>query len=288
MLGRSSLLKVRRSQPVYPDYVQEYINRVIAADAAAGNSSGLEYEVTDAIDACLQSLVADGILGVSGGALSQSASLIKAGCFMMGARTLPGALVPFAADMPAPTNFNFVAENYNRRTGLGDPGNVSKYLNSNRNNNTESLTSVSISVYVTTAPSLNSSAFIGVASGGTAPGSDVHIGRLDANNIFSRVRNSARTDTSTAVLTGLVGASRGDSSSYLVRSANVTLSVSQAVNSNLNSFPHFVFSRNINGNVDGVTNARLSFYHIGSALDLAVLDARITALSNAIQAAIAP
>jgi hypothetical protein len=59
---------------------------------------------------------------------------IKASCILAGARTLNGALVPLAGT--APTNFNFVSGDYNRKTGLVGDGS-SKYLNSNRNNNAD-------------------------------------------------------------------------------------------------------------------------------------------------------
>ena len=41
-----------------------------------------------------------------------------------------------------------------------------------------------------------------------------------------------------------------------------------------------------NGSTAAYTNARISFYSIGESLDLALLDARVTTLMNAIAAAI--
>ena len=61
-------------------------------------------------------------------------SAIKASCILAGARTLNGALVPLVGI--APTNFNFVAGDYNRKTGLVGDGST-KYLDSNRNNNAD-------------------------------------------------------------------------------------------------------------------------------------------------------
>jgi hypothetical protein len=118
------------SRLLYPSYVQDYLDRVTAADVTAGNTQGLERGVTDGFNICLQGMVADGSLGVSSNVLAQAASTVKAGCLMAGARTLSGALTPIAADMPAPTNYNFVSGDYDRKTGLVGDG-LSKYLNTN-------------------------------------------------------------------------------------------------------------------------------------------------------------
>jgi hypothetical protein len=265
--------------------VQDYLDRVTAADVAAGNSLGLERGVTDAFNTCLQALVADGILGVSGGVLTQAASLIKASCAMQGARTLSGSLVPLAADMPAPTNFNFVAGNYNRRLGLGDPNNVSKYLDSNRNNTAESLNSAHISVYVSTA---GNGAYIGeIESSAAANGSQIVVVTSTAS-LSTRLRSSSTAITAWTVNpVGFIGLSRSGSGEYTRRFNSANTTVSSASIASSPQKPIFVFARNLTGNTLPTTG-RLSFYGIGSALDNAILDARITALANAIQAAIAP
>jgi hypothetical protein len=48
----------------------------------------------------------------------------------------------------------------------------------------------------------------------------------------------------------------------------------------------FVYGRNIGGTNNNYSNARLAFYSIGEALNLALLDARVTDLINAFAAAI--
>jgi hypothetical protein len=72
---------------------------------------------------------------------------IKASCILAGARTLTGALVPLAGT--APTNFNFVDADYNRKTGLVGNGS-NKYLNSNRAGNADPQNSFHHAVYGTT------------------------------------------------------------------------------------------------------------------------------------------
>lgn len=267
--GRGRLL-------LYPAYVQDYLDRMTAADVTAGDSSGLELAVTDAFNTRLQDMVSDGILGVSSGVLSQAASLIKAGCFMMGARTLSGSLVPIAADMPAPTNFNFVTGDYNRRLGL--PGNVStKYLNINRTASEDPQNNNHLAIRGSSFPS----AFSYYA--GTE---NIHFG-WNASAIFSR-NNSTGTGSGTAVSGGnFIGTTRSSGSAFTTRSAGVS-TTANIVSTTPSTRQLFVFGANLPAGLSGPTGARLSFYSSGRALDLAILDARITALSNAIQAAIAP
>jgi hypothetical protein len=97
-----------------------YILAVEAADEIASPGIGaLEPATRSAINKFVVGCKADGIW-----------TAIKASCILSGARTLAGALVPLAGT--APTNFNFVSGDYNRKTGLGDASNTTKYLNSNR------------------------------------------------------------------------------------------------------------------------------------------------------------
>jgi hypothetical protein len=91
-----------------------YIAAVEVADAEP-----LELGVKRSINAFVKGCKADGIWDA-----------IKASCIMAGARTLAGALVPLKGT--APTNFNFVSGDYNRKTGLVGDGST-KYLDSNRN-----------------------------------------------------------------------------------------------------------------------------------------------------------
>jgi hypothetical protein len=275
MLGRSLLIKASGARLLYPGYVQDYLDRVTAADVGAGNTLGLERGVTDAFSTCLQNMVSDTSLGVSGGVLAQAASLVKASCFMQGARTLPGSLVPLADDMPKPTNFNFVAGDYNRRTGSLSNGST-KFLGSNRAGNADLQNSQHLSTYIT-------------ASGtGFTLASGVAAGRSSVAQNATRSRNSsASTAGGTANVNTFTGLSRSSSAEY-VRRVNGTNTLIVQPSETPPAFDYFVFACNDNGSAVSLGNHRLAFYSIGSALDLAILDARITALANAIQAAIAP
>jgi hypothetical protein len=109
--------KYVRASATDPD-AQAYLQAVEAADGQA-----LEFEVARAIDNFVLGCKADGIWNA-----------IKASCILAGARTRLGALTPLVGT--APTSFNFVDGDYNRKTGLVGDGST-KYLDSNRNNNAD-------------------------------------------------------------------------------------------------------------------------------------------------------
>ncbi len=195
---------------------------------------------------------------------------------MMGARTLSGALVPLAADMPAPTNFNFVAGDYNRRTGLAGNGST-KYLSSNRSNSADPQNNCHLAVYGTYAGT--SGGIAGNGANATSirmmqQNSGIELGfKANDISIYGRPKTGS----------GLLGVSRFESSSYIARVNQANTTVPQ-VSATPAADVILIFRR---GSTYG-NGLRLSFYSVGQSLDLAILDARITALSAAIQAAIAP
>lgn len=270
---------------LYPNYVQNYLDRVTAADVAAGNTLGLELAVTDAISTCLQGMVSDGVLGVSGNVLAQAASVIKASCIMAGARTLSGSLVPLAADMPAPTNINFVSGDYNRKTGLGDPANASKYLNANRAPIDDPQDNAHIATFVTSVASAAARHYIG-ATRTTAPASFSQI--IDNNGQLSFAINTATGINAANIgntLTGFFGVTRSAATVSVGRAGGVNYN-STGASAAPSSLNHFVFCRNLNGSPSGISDRRHSFYSVGQGLNLALLDARMTTLMNALAAAI--
>jgi hypothetical protein len=192
---------------------------------------------------------------------------IKASCIMAGARTLSGALVPLKGT--APTNFNFVDGDYNRKTGLVGNGST-KYLNTNRNNNADSQNNNHNAAYVQSA-GLAARTLMG-AGGGSAGSNALGTGG------GARSRNSD-VDTSISSPTGFFGASRAASSSFTIRASGSNFAKTRAsqtpVSDNL-----FVFADSLSGTPSGFSIGRYSFYSIGESLDLALLDARVTALIN--------
>jgi hypothetical protein len=250
-----------------PD-AQAYITAVEEADGQA-----LEAGVRTAINDFVVGCKADGIWNA-----------IKASAILAGARTLNGALVPLVGT--APTNFNFVSGDYNRKTGLrGDR--TSKYLNSGRNNNADPQNNAHQSVWVSQAPtSGTATGFIGAEA--ADPGSSqITCGSSSPHPIEFRHRNGlSPISRGTFAQTGFIGQTRDNAANFVNRLGGVN-QTSTAASGAPTAIPVLVFARNSNTSVPGLfSDARLSFYSIGESLNLAQLDTRVTNLTNAINAAI--
>ena len=243
-----------------PD-ARDYIRRVAAADGQP-----LEPLVQRAIDAFVRGCKADGTWNA-----------IKASCILAGARTLSGALVPLVGT--APTNFNFVAGDYNRETGLVGDGST-KYLDSNRNNNADPQDSQHMSVYATTAGSPATAMYIG-AGGSTGVAGATHF-NLTSTGITHRNRsNSQNTVSGAQTATGLLSMNRSNASGFNYRHGGSTGTFARVSQIPFNGNIHVYANEAAIFN-----NCRLAFYSIGESLDLALLDARVTTLITAIGAAL--
>jgi hypothetical protein len=245
-----------------------YINSVEVAD-----TQSLEIGVRNAINNFVYGCKQDGIW-----------DSIKASCILAGARTLTGALVPLKG--AAPTNFNFVSGDYNRVTGLVGDGST-KYLNSNRNNNADPQDNQHMAVYASTVQGSGTfAAYIGSRFSGATE--NTFIGRSGSfpDKIISSNKTASAAQTSTANIgasVGFVGMSRSSSANYITRAGATNETLTQVSSAPLaNSIG--VFTRL--PEQSATTNARLAFYSIGESLDLDLLDTRVTALINAIDAAI--
>ena len=275
---------VRRRRLLYPTYVQDYLDRVTAADVAAGNTSGLELGVTDGANTFIQDLVNDGLLGVSGGVISQAASVIKASPIMAGARTRLGAMTPLVGS--APTSFNFGDGDYNRKTGLVGDG-LTRYLDSNRNNNADPQNNFHLSVYASSASQAAFNNLIGTR----LPEDNESARALHISvqpNVVGYANFSGTISIASTFSSGFVGVRRATSTSATLRVAAVNIdSTSTSTSVASNSLNISVFARRTAvSTLAGYSNARLPFYSIGESLDLAILDARVTALINAYATAI--
>jgi hypothetical protein len=231
---------------------------VAAVEAADGQS--LETATRVAIHSFVKGCKADGIWPA-----------IKASCILAGARTLTGALVPLVGT--APTNFNFVSGDYNRKTGLVGNGST-KYLNSNRDNNADPQNNNHNALYLTALPTIG----VGLMGAGTGGG-------VGDNNILvgsTRSRNGAAINYSSSLVSGFAGHSRSNSAGYVNRANGVSLSITQASEIPFNTNV-LIFAR---GPSLTYSNPRLTFYSIGESLNLALLDTRVTDLINAFAAAI--
>jgi hypothetical protein len=227
-----------------------YVNAVETADGQL-----LEFGVGKAINDFVVGCKLDGIWNA-----------IKASCILAGARTLAGALVPLVGT--APTNNNFVAGDYNRKTGLVGNGST-KYLNSNRNNNADPQDSQHLSCYVST---VGASIAMSMLVNGFATGAS-HIGAAGV-----RSRNSV--PLGSAMTTGHNGISRSSSASYVQRVGGASTTLTQTSETPANDSIAIFRSDTVYG------THRIAFYSIGESLDLALLDARVTTLINAFAAAI--
>jgi len=249
-----------------PD-AQAYLQAVEVADNEA-----LEQGVQQAVNQFVIGCKADGIW-----------SAIKASCILSGARTLTGALVPLAGT--APTNFNFVSGDYNRKTGLVGNGST-KYLNSNRNNNSDPQNSCHSAVYVSTAPSAVDYTFYLGVNGASTSALSIFLGGTGSgtnNDLVTRMRSAAGSILVGQGLTlGLKGTSRSVSASYIVRASSANTTITAA------SVSPTSVAINVYADQAGssAVNARLAFYSIGESLDLALLDARVSALITAFGVAI--
>ena len=241
---------------------------IAAVEAADGQT--LEAGVKTAINTFVVGCKADGIWDA-----------IKASCILAGARTLSGALVPLAGT--APTNFNFVSGDYDRKTGLIGNG-TTKYLNANRNNNADPQSNQHFSAFTTNFidqgitynwPEIGPENLVDNVSFIFRSGASGRRIYAQSQSLLS----SYLLDSGTAV-TGLKGISRSNSTSFNARvaSTNYTTTSSSQVPANSSLF---VFrSATFYG------AQRLAFYSIGAALDLALLDARVTTLISAFDTAI--
>jgi hypothetical protein len=248
---------------------------------AAAYIAAVETADTQALEPAVQTAINDFVVGCKTDGIWNA---IKASCIMAGARTLAGALVPLKG--PAPTNFNFVSADYNRKTGLKGDGST-KYLDSNRNNNADPQNNNHNAVFATEIPATSTSDnFFGSDGVGVAGGNNMFqqpIGSLAGANRGTG-SGLAFNISGQGLTLGLKGFSRSVSASYVVRSGEVNRTVTVS-SSTPTSEKIAIFARTPSAPAFYIA-ARLSFYSIGEALDLAALDARVSALMTAIEGAL--
>ena len=240
----------------------DVVNYIAAVEAADGQS--LEPSIKFAYNVFILGCKADGIWDA-----------IKASCILAGARTLAGALVPLVGT--APTNYNFVAGDYDRETGLAGDGST-KYLDSNRNNNADPQDSQHLSTYITQS---SEGAIIGAGLSDAGTSAIYH--SPGSNNVVFRSRSGSSDSAADIGDSGLIAYSRFSSSDYSYVAFAATGSFTRASQTPYNGNT-YIFGRN--AGAASLTAARLSFYSIGESLDLAALDTRVSDLITAIGAAI--
>jgi hypothetical protein len=235
------------------------------ANVEIADNSALEPFVRSAINTFIVGCKSDGIWPA-----------IKASCILAGARTLAGALVPLVGT--APTNFNFVSGDYNRKTGLAGNGST-KYLDSNRASNADPNTNFHCATY---RFAKTGGRILGANIGNTDTGNETvgfySVGSPDAFNF--RIRGSNFLAAPDVV--GFLGATIQTQRTARIGGINFT-QAGGAVAPTSNNI--IVFGRSLeNGTITDQSPARLSFYSIGEGLNLALLDARVTTLIGAFAA----
>jgi hypothetical protein len=225
-----------------------------AAIATAGSSITESNKL--AVDAFIKGCKSDGIW-----------TAIKASCLLAGPDSLAGALVPLVGSAPTNVGGLFVSGDYNRTTGLVGDGST-KQLDSNYNPSVLAQDNVSAGVWVSTLPSAERAA---LSSGRSAPGALV----LTLSSTLSRSRCRSATLSSGKFVAplGLVGISRSASTEYTLRSAGSNVTVTNTSEAPYNGTAAIF---NHKPTPSSYFDGRLSFYHIGESLNLALLNARLT------------
>jgi hypothetical protein len=256
---------------------------VLDPDAAA-YIAAVEAADTQALEPAVRTAINDFVVGCKADGIWAA---IKASCILAGARTLTGALVPLVGT--APTSFNFVAGDYNRKTGLVGDGST-KYLNSNRAGNADPQNNAHLSVHVTAIDTgIPGAAPYYISSGAAGSGAKglfrAYPAQLGPHGVLPTANTLSQLGADPP-LVGFFGYSRDLAASFIYRDSGTTYNPS-TTSQTPTSDNTFVFARNNGGNSpERYSKARLAFYSIGESLDLALLDARVTALINAFAAAI--
>lgn len=199
-------------------------------------------------------------------------SAIKAACILCGSNRLAGALYPLVGT--APTNVGFVDGDYDPNLGLSNNAltgtrSRSSFIRTNRGNADDPQNDQHLSIFVAIPESLTTeSTYIGVGSNDTgATQIQTNINRRSRNGLNAVNGGIPNKNT-------FVGISRSSSSNFTTRTNNSTSSwnvVSETPNTAVLS----VFCRQSFANF---TDATLSYYSIGTSLNLALYDTRVTTL----------
>lgn len=256
------------------------LNYIQAVEVADGQI--LENPVKTAINTLVVGLKTDGIW-----------SNISACGILAGARTLSGALIPLKG--PAPTNFNFVSGDYTRSGGLSGDG-FTKYINTNIAANSRPSNSAHISVYVSNSATLpniiTTQIIIGTGLAGSPvsgvdnfyilKGTPTSVGGMLTTR-FGIGQTSTFTNQNRP---GFKGISRTDNSVTYVLQGSLSSVVTRSSILPIAPWNILLYTGNsqlAGGNGEpgpplGFIDTALTFYSIGSAVNLNLLQTRILTL----------
>lgn len=241
-----------KSPQFYTSWDTNARNYLLSVEQADGQT--LERDVWVAVNTFVVRCKSDGIWNA-----------VKASCILAGARTLAGALVPLVGT--SPTNSGLVSGNYNRKTGILNA--TGGFINTNRNNTSDAGSNKHCAIYLTTFSTPNQTYMMG---------GNTHL-YVNASKFWVRATAGYAAFNAPGVSAGQVGLygfSRADGSgNYTGRYSNQTIT-------------HFEFPQSATSASMLVypSTSRMSFYSIGSSLDLVKLGSRIATLMTTLNSAI--
>ena len=242
-----------------------------AESTAAAYIAAVEAADGESLEAGVQTAYTDFIAGLWSDGLWNA---LKASCILAGARTLNGALVPLVGT--SPTNYNFVSGDYNRELGLRGDG-ATKFLHTFRPNNTDPQDSKHVAINIGSLHTSNVSQYL-LASGNGGAG-ETAILYYVGHRLFSPNGNASYIQRTASI--GFKGTSRSNSASSEWRSSGA--GNTHVVPSRTPSSQATLIFRRAGGTH---TTTQINFYSIGEAIDLALLEARVSTLMTDITAAI--
>ena len=262
MLRMAGTLGQRRMSPLHP-MTRDYIARLQAVD-------GHEPAFDAANDYLIRELVNLG--GAYWDTMGTMTTLVG--------KKWEGLLVPLRDGMNFGTNGgnNFVSGDFDAKTGLVGDGS-SKYIDSNRNNNADGQNDQAMGLYATVLDSSASGFPALMGAGNTEIGCNLIARNSDpTTTMLTRNRRvSGATDsTVNGNAVGYMGMSRSGSSQYTYRANATSIDYTRSSATPLSRNIYiYAFSTSLLA-AGSPTDARLSLYHIGPALNLATLDGILT------------
>ena len=187
---------------------------------------------------------------------------------------IQGVTVPLRDGMTVPTNNNFVAGDLNQLTGLKGDGST-KLINTGYIDSDLAQNDGSLSAYVTAPATISGTYYAGTTTAGNAGTFLRDVGTTCQLNVHGGL-----TSNGTAIISGLVGASRTDSTNVNARSNQTNYPFTNA-STTPTSDALQIFARASASRSD----ARIATYHAGPALNLATLEGLQATLLSEIRTA---
>lgn len=252
----------------------DFITRMIAADVAAGNNSGLELVVQDAMATLVDSLISAGLVGVNAQGIIAAANSTLKGIFgIPGGQTFSSMAVPLVYPSGvSPTFVGFNSSHFVRKTGLATDGSTT-YINSNLgSSNAITSNNHTIGMYVTNPGS----------SGQYAGSADSM--NVETNGTTNQVSSTDNFTPNAGV--GFYGMARNSSTSYTRYVNDASTSVTRTSSTLTSVVLHF-YRRNHGTTQPLNSGARMCVYVVGGFTQLSTLAPIVKTYITSLAAAIA-